>query len=191
MTVTKRTRFEVLRRDGHRCRYCGRNVDDGATLTVDHVVPTALGGSDDPSNLVAACRDCNAGKASTGPDEHTVAQVSEDALRWARAIRMAAAEHQAEREHVSQVAETVRYDWTQVFFPHDPLPGDWPVTVETFVRAGLDHADLEHAILRTNDVDCSRKGLRDPWAYFCSVCWSTIRQRQDRAAELLDQGLVD
>lgn len=67
MAVSKRTRFEVLRRDDYTCRYC-RSTEN--PLTIDHVVPEALGGGNDPSNLVAACRDCNAGKSSTSPDEH-------------------------------------------------------------------------------------------------------------------------
>jgi 5-methylcytosine-specific restriction endonuclease McrA len=61
--ISKRLRYEILRRDGHHCRYCGLGSDE-VTITVDHVIPTALGGTDDPSNLVAACRDCNSGKAS-------------------------------------------------------------------------------------------------------------------------------
>lgn len=47
MSVTKRLRFEVLRRDGYKCRYCG--LEASATeLQVDHVTPVALGGSDQP-----------------------------------------------------------------------------------------------------------------------------------------------
>lgn len=69
MTVSKRLRFEILRRDNHACRYCGGVAPD-ATITVDHVVPVALGGSDDPSNLVAACKDCNAGKSSVPAGVH-------------------------------------------------------------------------------------------------------------------------
>ena len=61
MAVTKRTRFEVLRRDNYTCRYC-RSTEH--SLTIDHVTPVALGGSDDPSNLVACCRDCNSGKGA-------------------------------------------------------------------------------------------------------------------------------
>lgn len=73
MTVSKRTRFEVMRRDGFRCQYCGlKGTETGAGLTIDHVVPVALGGSDSPNNLVAACRDCNAGKTSAMPDEEMV-----------------------------------------------------------------------------------------------------------------------
>ena len=49
----------ILARDGHRCHYCGKPA-----RTVDHVLPVAAGGTDDPSNLVAACRRCNARKGS-------------------------------------------------------------------------------------------------------------------------------
>ncbi|MBI3789097.1 MAG: HNH endonuclease, partial [Ignavibacteriales bacterium] len=35
------SRKNILRRDGHRCQYCGRH---DVSLTVDHVVPRARGG---------------------------------------------------------------------------------------------------------------------------------------------------
>lgn len=47
---------EVLRRDGYRCQYCGR---EGGNLTVDHVVPRYRGGEHRWGNLVAACPQCN------------------------------------------------------------------------------------------------------------------------------------
>lgn len=89
MTVSKRTRFEVLRRDNYTCRYC-RSADN--PLRVDHVTPVALGGTDDPTNLVAACQDCNAGKASTSLSGEHVADIKADAIRWASAMRRAAEE---------------------------------------------------------------------------------------------------
>ena len=54
MSVSTRTRFEVLKRDGFRCRYCGLTAM-ATELHVDHVVPASKGGTDDPVNLVAAC----------------------------------------------------------------------------------------------------------------------------------------
>ena len=48
---------QVVERDGGTCRYCG-----GPATTADHVIPKSRGGSDDPSNLVAACRSCNSAK---------------------------------------------------------------------------------------------------------------------------------
>lgn len=50
----QRIRQRVLQRDHHRCRYCS-----GSAEVVDHVVSRAAGGSDDESNLVAACKRCN------------------------------------------------------------------------------------------------------------------------------------
>jgi len=75
MAVSRRARFEVLRRDEHTCQYCGCRAPD-VQLQVDHVVPVALGGTDNPSNLVAACRDCNSGKTSIQPDSPLVKKVS-------------------------------------------------------------------------------------------------------------------
>ncbi|MCX4232088.1 HNH endonuclease [Streptomyces ortus] len=63
MAVSKRLRYEILRRDRYTCRYCGASAPE-APLRVDHVTPVALGGTDHPSNLVAACEPCNSGKTS-------------------------------------------------------------------------------------------------------------------------------
>lgn len=57
-------RFQILERDGFRCRYCGASAGDGAVLHVDHIHPRAFGGSDDPENLVTACHECNIGKSA-------------------------------------------------------------------------------------------------------------------------------
>ncbi|MCZ7413118.1 HNH endonuclease [Streptomyces sp. WMMC897] len=64
MAVSKRLRYEILRRDNHACRYCGATAPS-VPLRVDHVVPVALGGEDHPNNLVTSCEPCNNGKSST------------------------------------------------------------------------------------------------------------------------------
>lgn len=58
----RRLRRLVLDRDGRRCRVPVEGTDRvcGAYAThVDHVVRRRDGGTDDPANLRAACRDCN------------------------------------------------------------------------------------------------------------------------------------
>lgn len=59
--------------DGH-CSYCGvrlnpfeRAAVDG--FTIDHVIPSARGGSDELDNLVPACRRCNCNKGKLTPEE--------------------------------------------------------------------------------------------------------------------------
>jgi hypothetical protein len=63
MSVGTRLRFEILKRDGFRCRYCGATAAQ-TMLHVDHVLALSEGGADDPANLVAACSGCNLGKSN-------------------------------------------------------------------------------------------------------------------------------
>ena len=64
---SERRRVRVLRRDGYRCVYCGRDflasVDDLFAATVDHVVSRRAGGKSTMDNMVACCRACNTLKA--------------------------------------------------------------------------------------------------------------------------------
>lgn len=53
------TKHGVLKRDGHRCCYCGSNA-----TTVDHVVPKSRGGLSTWGNTVAACLKCNSRKGN-------------------------------------------------------------------------------------------------------------------------------
>ena len=76
MSISPRSRFEVLKRDLFTCRYCGR-TSPSVVLEVDHIVPVSNGGSNDPINLATSCWDCNRGKAHiplsevmTGEDPH-------------------------------------------------------------------------------------------------------------------------
>jgi 5-methylcytosine-specific restriction endonuclease McrA len=59
--IPRHVRELVLERDGHACRHCGGSEQ----LTMDHVVPWSLGGSDDPSNLQTLCMSCNRAKGAT------------------------------------------------------------------------------------------------------------------------------
>lgn len=61
MSITKKIRFEVFKRDKFTCQYCGQQAPD-VTLQVDHIEPKSAGGSDDILNLVTSCFDCNQGK---------------------------------------------------------------------------------------------------------------------------------
>jgi hypothetical protein len=87
VSVSARTRFEILKRDGFRCRYCGV-TSVGALLHVDHV-PSSKGGPDDPANLVTACSDCNLGKSDVPLDESRIDAPSplEAAMEHAEQIR--------------------------------------------------------------------------------------------------------
>ena len=54
-------------REAGSCMYCGCEFDSLEEVTVDHVVPRAMGGKTTWMNVVASCRDCNARKANSPP----------------------------------------------------------------------------------------------------------------------------
>lgn len=94
--MSKSVRFSIFARDGFTCRYCGRQSDVVA-LVVDHVIPVAQDGTNDPENLITACVDCNQGKGAKTPtqaapteaDRLRLAQERNEQLRAAEAARAA------------------------------------------------------------------------------------------------------
>ena len=54
-SIPKATRREVFARDNYRCVQCGAAEE----LTIDHIFPFALGGSNAPENLQVLCKACN------------------------------------------------------------------------------------------------------------------------------------
>ena len=61
-----RLRFLTLRRDGFRCKACGRSPanEPGVELEVDHVVAWSEGGETVLENLQSLCQRCNGGKSN-------------------------------------------------------------------------------------------------------------------------------
>jgi hypothetical protein len=186
LTVSKRLKYEVLRRDNHACRYCGGKAPD-VELTVDHVIPTALGGSDQPSNLVAACKDCNAGKSASNPDEPLVSDVDQRSVRWAQALKVAterrAAELRNERARTDAFAESWS-SWTISGEPL-PLPANWRGSITQFLASGLSDQFLADAVATA--MGNTRVNTSDVWRYFCGVCWREIDHITNQALEIVDQ----
>ena len=61
--ISKGKRFDIFRRDGFTCQYCGEQPP-GIVLHVDHITPVSKGGTNDEMNLVTSCADCNLGKSA-------------------------------------------------------------------------------------------------------------------------------
>lgn len=178
MAVSKRLRYEVLRRDQHRCKYCGRSAPE-VRLTVDHVIPEALGGPDTPDNLVAACSDCNSGKSATSPDEATVADVRADALRWAAAVHAAAHDMVADiaRRQANQREFEQAWNLWTVGGSRVQLPSDWRSTVDSFTAAGLPMPVLLECI----DLAMDRTRINDKFRYMCGIAWRKVTELTDAA----------
>jgi 5-methylcytosine-specific restriction endonuclease McrA len=57
---------------GGRCHYCDTPLQLDGIWHVEHMLPRALGGGDDASNLVAACAPCNLAKSDQTAIEFVV-----------------------------------------------------------------------------------------------------------------------
>ena len=179
MAVSKRLRYEILRRDNHACRYCGGAAPD-VKLRVDHAIPVALGGGDEPGNLVTSCEPCNSGKTSTAPDQRTVADVEATAVKWSAAMTQAADESRSNSAGLDALHRAVINAWPS--FHRKKIPGDFTETVDQFVNAGLPH----EVIIEMARVAGAKPSIYNRWSYFCGCCWAKIRQLQARATEILD-----
>ncbi len=63
-TIGYALRFQVLRRDGFTCQYCGRKPPE-VKLHIDHLLPWSAGGLNVAENLRTSCEPCNLGKGAT------------------------------------------------------------------------------------------------------------------------------
>ncbi len=68
VAMKRALRKGALRDCSQRCVYCATRLDQ-RTATLDHVVPLARGGANDPGNLVVACAPCNRLKSDLLPFE--------------------------------------------------------------------------------------------------------------------------
>jgi len=117
----KRLRFEIFKRDGFRCVYCGATPMQ-KVLRIDHVVPVAGGGPSDPANLVTACHDCNAGKGARPLGQSMVIAdggVDEQRERLSQIRRFLALTHKIEEVRRTEV-DALRVVWIKAMGSIEP-----------------------------------------------------------------------
>lgn len=173
MAVSSRTRFEIFKRDGFRCAYCGANPLSATLVTmhVDHVNPKAAGGSDDPSNLITACETCNLGKSNVPLEQKKYR--SEFAS-------------EAEKEHAEQIREYLRVQRdivdakkeveATVLEHWEERIGEWHWSLPKYIPSALKEFGLQKTI-EVIDI-LARKRIRselEQVKYFCGVLrrWRT------------------
>lgn len=183
MSLSKRVRFEVFKRDLFTCQYCGRRPPD-VVLEVDHVIARAEGGSDDPDNLCTSCFDCNRGKADKGlgevqpaVDELARLEAMQEMAERARLAQQQADAVAAKREAEQQSIDLVREWWRGIG------GGDGAEFMESSIRTFLRRLTLDeileaiHATERHWDRHPKTK-VGDAWKYFCGCCWRLIKGDQ-------------
>jgi hypothetical protein len=192
MAVSNRLRFEIFRRDRFACRYCGRSAtrDQGVVLEIDHVLPTVLGGGDEPTNLVTACDKCNSGKGSTHPDSPPIdAETDADALRWWKATKWAADKLAADLDAKEQAHAEFEKIWNRWTYTdgdekrHIPRPDTWRDEIDRLLAAGLPMWALEDSIEEAMKKGSALHRLRFQWMR--ESAWLKVQELRDAATAIL------
>lgn len=176
MSVSTRTRFEILKRDGFRCRYCGATSIQ-SPLHVDHVIPVAEGGSDDPANLTAACAGCNLGKSDVELDDIRIASdMGADSVRehaaQVRAYLGAQRDLQAARE---EAAAWVIDEWHSIVGRQTNGPIQARLRSAMMTHSFEEMFTAMHALRRKDDEKAL--GAQASLAYFNGVLRNMRQER--------------
>jgi hypothetical protein len=169
--ISKKIRFEVFKRDGFTCQYCGAHPPS-AVLEVDHIHPVASGGMNEMDNLVTSCFGCNRGKSDRSLSDIPVSlqEKAAQVIELEAQIKGYQAAISQKKHRLEEEGEQVREVFER-FNPGYTLSEKSMVTVRVFVeRLGLhevcDAMELAHMKVKENQE----------FRYFCGICWNKIRE---------------
>ena len=171
MAISKKTRFEVFKRDKFSCVYCGAKPTE-SELEIDHFTPKCKGGGDDIANLVTSCFNCNRGKSGRVIGDESCLQVAE---RLQHAAIKAAILHAIRLKVDAEMEKAFRSLVRKIQRGWDcKLTDSQKTSLRTFSRK-LGPNDISDSAAIAND---SRRG-EARWKYFCGVCWTKIRKDEE------------
>jgi hypothetical protein len=112
-SLTKKTRFEVFKRDNFTCQYCGRKAPD-VILEIDHIKPVKNGGNNDIINLITSCFECNRGKGGRELKDNSIvekqrAQIEELNLRRQQLEMMLKWRDGLKKEENAKYTKVIKY----------------------------------------------------------------------------------
>lgn len=170
--LSKKTRFEIFKRDQFICQYCGAHPP-ATILEVDHIRPVADGGDNSMDNLVTACWDCNRGKAAR--DLNVAPQSLSERAKLLAESEAQLLGYQKIMEARRERIEDEMWRIAEVIEPGSPERGmkrDWTNSIRMFIeKLGL------HEVLNAADKARAKYsyGGRRTFLYFCGICWKSVR----------------
>ena len=143
-SLSKKTRFEVFKRDSFKCQYCGASAPS-VVLVVDHIEPFSKNGADDVMNFITACQPCNAGKGARKLGDNVVIEKQKaqlDDLNTRREqIEMMLEWRDALKDYAQHEIDLVISRWES--FSDGWLPN---ASGEKFIRSWLKKSGLENVL---------------------------------------------
>lgn len=176
--ISKKLRFEVFKRDGFICQYCGAHPPT-VILHVDHILAVAEGGKNNIDNLVTSCLSCNLGKGARSL-QSIPQSLQEKALDIAEKEAQVRGYHEIIESRVNRI-EQESWRVADVFNPNNSTDGYSRANFQSIKRF-VEQLGV-HDVVDSAEI-AMEKGLRTDkktFAYFCGVCWKRIRKTQDGA----------
>lgn len=171
LPISKKVRFEIFKRDGFTCQYCGAHPPD-VILHVDHIKPVSRGGGNEPENLITACEACNLGKGAT-PLTAVPGSLDERTARIMEAEEQLAAYERVMAERRKRIEEDA---WEVIDILFD-RPKDIPLHRLRSVKSFVERIGLSET-MEAAEIAASRRITRkdDRFRYFCGICWKKARE---------------
>jgi len=172
-SLTKKTRFDVFKRDSFKCQYCG-SCPPSVILEVDHVQPISKGGGNNTDNLITACFDCNRGKSSGSlesiPDNLVIKaeriKEKEDQLKAYRKII------KAKKARLTRDVRGIEGIFQGIYDDSSFTEATRQVIKNQFLPK------LDVGTLKDNmSIACDRitDNPLSAYKYFCGICWRMIK----------------
>lgn len=172
--LSKKSRFEVFKRDSFTCQYCGAHPPS-VILHVDHIHPVSKGGTNDTDNLITSCESCNLGKS-----DRVLSDVPQSLQEKAAMVL----EREAQINGYQQAMESKRFRIQEeselVLDVYEEHVSGFTLTEKSMVtvRHFVDQMGL-HATRDAMEKACTSHKVRrgHEFKYFCGICWNTIKGR--------------
>ena|SRR3990167_9769336 len=172
MSISKKIRFEIFKRDEFKCVYCGKSPPS-VILEIDHIQPQKDGGKDEINNLLTACFDCNRGKSHIPLD--TIPQTLRDNLDVLKEKKMQMREYRKHLDSLNREVETMIDRVQKIFqevYPDKIFKSQFRSQIRNFI-------DLLGILETEGSMRIATGKLwHDPdkcIKYFCGVCWRKIK----------------
>jgi DNA-directed RNA polymerase subunit RPC12/RpoP len=175
--ITKKKRFDIFKRDGFSCQYCGATPPK-VVLQVDHIHPVSKGGDNHEDNLITSCQPCNLGKHAV-----LLNVIPKSLKQKAAEVKEAEAQIMAYYEVLEARKERLaRESWRIVSELNienndGSVRSDWLFGINKFIEKLGFYDVMEYASLASSSKSNSGKEAR--FKYFCGICWNKIREQND------------
>ena len=175
MSISKKLRFDIFKRDGFLCGYCGR-TPPSVVLEIDHIKPKVSGGLDDINNLLTACFDCNRGKKAV-----PLSSIPKSIIENLNVLREREAQSAAYNRFIRKIKDKenvwitkLNEIYTRTFPGWELSPSFKNGSLRNTFFKKLPFPEIEEAM----EIACDRKrrDQKNCIRYFCGIVWKKINK---------------